>query len=474
MVQQFWNKALLFSILIALFLGLFFLLLHNGVHHQQASNLWAAPGVNVLLTTNLPAKQNASVYVQYQRGGTNYYSETHKLGWLFWGSYVGDSSYPTWARTYILFDPKTSLPSDATLLTATLILRPKDWPLAQTITNTARVGIYSVKVAWTEVMTWTSQPKGTEVVSFTSILMQKGSQGPYRLNLTKQAQDWFLSNVPNYGVMVAADPEFGGGGKVVSWGAQGHSNTWPDGPQLEVSYSVPATPTPTSTSTPTPTNTLTATSTPTQTNTPTLTYTPSVTPTQTRTPSQTRTHTPSYTPTHALTFTPSPSRVPTVTSSQTLPTIVWTATSTKTPSPSATVTGTPPTLTPTVTGTPPTLTSTNPPPTIIVTATPSPTNPPPTYVSVTVTPTPSNTPIIVLVTTLPGTITAVTATPTPSNTPRVITITTSPGTVVTATETSTSTPTTQVITVTITPSPSYRIIFIPGPIIAQEKIIDHP
>jgi len=468
MVQQFWQKTLLFSILIALFLGLFFLLLHNGARHQQASDLWAAPGENVLLTTNLPAKQNASVYVQYQRGGTNYYSETHKLGWLFWGSYVGDSGYPAWARTYILFDPKTSLPSAATLLTATLILRPKDWPLAQTITNTARIGIYSVKVAWTEVMTWTSQPKGTEVVSFTSILMQKGSQGPYRLNLTKQAQDWFLSTTPNYGVMVAADPEFGGGGKVVSWGAQGHSNTWPDGPQLEVSYSVPATPTPTSTSTPTPTNTLTATSTPTQTNTPTLTYTPSATPTHTPTSSQT--HTPSRTPTHTLTSTPSPS----VTPRQTLPTIVWTATSTKTPSPSTTVTGTPPTLTPTVTGTPPTYTPTNPPPTVIVTATPLPTSPPPTYVSVTVTPTPSDTPIIVLVTTLPGTVTAVTATLTPSNTPRTITLTTSPGTVVTATETSTSIPTTQVITVTITPSPSYRIIFIPGPIIPKANIIVHP
>jgi hypothetical protein len=80
----------------------------------------------------------------------------------------------------------------------------------------------------------------------------------------------------------------------------------------------------------------------------------------------------------------------------------------------------------------------------------------------------------VLVTTLPGTVTAVTATPTPSNTPRTITITTSPGTVVTATETATSTPTTQVITVTITPPPSYRIIFIPGPIILKKNVLVHP
>lgn len=264
---------------------------------------------------------------------------------------IGELSGSTSTRNSLLKFDLSSIPSNATITSATLYITI----YTDAADNTTTFSVYRMKRAWTESgATWntydgtnswqTAGGTGTndrESTGIGSRSMSASESVPAEISFSLTAskiQEMVSGTFTNNGFMIASSGETDAG----YWAYSSNQATTTVRPRLVINYD-PATSTSTVTST--------VTQTPTITNTPTVTATPTVTHTATATvtatPTNTVTQTPVFTPTE--TATPTITLTPAHTSTDT-PTITATATvtatRTETLTPTVTITPGGPTLTP--------------------------------------------------------------------------------------------------------------------------------
>jgi len=157
---------------------------------------------------------------------------------LPFGNYIGPiSGNNIQTRTYLWF-PLSSIPSNATLTSASLEVYVNEWPFA----GSADLGVYRVVESWNESLSWASRPTADNSLLASTII--SSAEGWVSWNVTSLLQSW-RGGTDNFGLMLGSAPapdNMAGNG----WAAAAVGRTASDtshAPRLVVSYSL-SSPTP--------------------------------------------------------------------------------------------------------------------------------------------------------------------------------------------------------------------------------------
>ena len=208
----------------------------------------ALPLAQVIQTVTLNTDQEVSVGYNVDLDQKVAYDSTEDA--LRFGNYLAPppNAGNSYFRSYLHFD-LSSLPANATILTATLSTYVFDWRFPGG--GDLNAGAYRVTTdGWTEAglkdttsWTWAALPSFLATPETATTILSDVEQW-YSWDVTTLVQNWYGGSASNYGVMLSGAPE---SGVALAVGARSRAGATPNlGPRLEITYALQApTPTPT-------------------------------------------------------------------------------------------------------------------------------------------------------------------------------------------------------------------------------------